>query len=246
MSGGDPSRATMVVTLDGLSGSGKSTLARELARRLGWTWLDSGAWYRALTWAVLRAGADPAVEDQVLDVLFRTHLDAESDGRVRVDGRFPGDALRTPEIDRAVAVLADHPRVRAELVRRMREFAAHAAAAGAGLVADGRDAGAVIFPDADLKVFVDAPLAVRARRRLAQRGGPVEDPAAEAAMERELATRDARDLARGEAAPRPRSGTFVLENTDGIEEAIGSLLSRIQRLRAVREAPGSGAGPSPD
>ena len=191
-----------------------------LARALGWSFLDSGAWYRALTWAALEAGVDPADREAVLATLSAIRITSSEDGTVAVDGTVPGDALRTARIDAAVGRVADHPEVRAELVRRMRAAAADAP----GLVADGRDAGTVIFPDAGLKVFVDVAPDERARRRHAQAGGE-EGGRSLAEVRRALDERDARDAARGEAAPRvPADGTVLDNNRNTVEEAVGCLL----------------------
>jgi cytidylate kinase len=228
MSGEKVPLAVPVVTLDGWSGSGKSTLARALARRLGWTYLDSGAWYRALAWAVLREGGDPADGQQALATLFRIRLDADASGTVTVDGRALSSELRTPRMDRAVSQVADHPAVRAALNERMRACALRAPG---GLVADGRDAGSVIFPEASLKVFVAASLEERARRRAEQRG---EDPILVLA---ELAERDRREGARGASAPRAAQAEQVLENeTLTVEEAVGSLLAWIAAKGLVQAA----------
>ena len=220
MSRARESTGARVITLDGLSGSGKSTLARALARELGWSFLDSGAWYRALTWAVLEAGIDPADGSGVLATLSGIQITSSEDGTVAVDGATLGIVLRSPRIDAAVGRVADHPPVRAELVRRMRA----AASAARGLVADGRDAGTVIFPDAGLKVFVDVTPDERARRRHAQ--ATATDPGRSlAAVRRALDERDARDAARGEAAPRVPADGVVLDNTNNtVQEAVGRLL----------------------
>jgi cytidylate kinase len=217
------SRIRPVVTLDGHSGSGKSTLARQLARELGWAYLDSGAWYRALTWATLREGADPTDASQVLDVLSRLTLTSTPDGEVLVGGDRPGDGLRTPAIDAAVSEVADHPDVRRALTARMQELRIQAGVEG--VVADGRDAGAVIFPDAGLKIFVEVTLAVRAARRFAQQQAAGMATTLEQAHDA-LAARDARDGARGEAAPRIHEGDRVLQNDElSVEEAIRRLLA---------------------
>lgn len=219
MSGDRARPAVPILTLDGWSGSGKSTLARTLAGRLGWTYLDSGAWYRALAWAVLRAGLRPDAENEVLELLFRIQLSSLPDGRVLVDGFEPGAALRTPELDRAVSRVADHPRVRAALNELMRASATQPGTAG--LVADGRDAGSIIFPEARLKVFVEAGLDVRAHRRADQRPG--QDFVTVRALIQE---RDLRDGARGASAPHPASAGRVLQNDSiTVEEAVGRLLA---------------------
>lgn len=237
MSGEEAPLAVPVVALDGWSGSGKSTLARALARRLGWAYLDSGAWYRALAWAVLRDGAEPADPEQTLDTLFRIRLGADDAGEVTVDGAAPGAALRSPAIDRAVSLVADHPAVRSALVARMRAFAR---GARAGLVADGRDAGSVIFPEARLKVFVAASLEERAARRARQRGAEA------GAVRAELAERDRRDGARGVSAPRSATADRVLDNEKlTVEEAVGSLLSWVRACGPLQDAP-RGARPASD
>ncbi len=235
MSGEDASLAVPVVTLDGWSGSGKSTLARVLAEQLGWTYLDSGAWYRALAWAVLQNRSDPNDCEQVLATLFRIRLDAQASGSVTVDGHAPAAALRTPAMDRAVTQVADHLPVRAELNARMRAVAHRAAR---GLVADGRDAGSVIFPEAQLKVFVDASLEERARRRAAQRGADL------LSIRAEIAERDRRDGARGASAPQSVQADCVLQNeTLTVEEAVGRLLAWIQAHGLAPAAPGGPTAP---
>lgn len=215
-----------VVTLDGHSGSGKSTLARHLARELGWAYLDSGAWYRALTWATLREGADPTDAGQVLDVLSRLTLSSTPTGEVIVDDLRPGQELRTPAIDAKVSEVADHPKVRAALTERMQQLREQAGVHG--VVADGRDAGAVIFPDAALKIFVEVSLEVRAARRHAQQQAAGLQTTLEEARAA-LAARDARDAARGEAAPQIHPGDQVLQNDNhSVEEAIRRLLAWTQ------------------
>ncbi len=217
-----PRKGAPVITLDGLSGSGKSTLARRLAAALGWAWLDSGAWYRALTREVLDRGLDPEDGRQVLETLLSITLQGREDGTVSLDGRVCGSELRTPEVDDAVAKVADHREVRAALDRMMRRL--REIPGVRGVVADGRDAGTVIFPDADLKVFVQAGLEVRLARRLAQAraAGGTPDPAR---LRAALESRDARDSARGESAPRAVDGGAVLDNDSlTVEQAIRRLL----------------------
>lgn len=242
MSAAGPSQRTPVVTLDGLAGSGKSTLARRLAQRLGWAYLDSGAWYRALTWVVLARGADAAAENEVLDTLSRIELHCHADGRVIVDGRPLQAELRTARVDAAVVEVADHPRVRAALDERMRRLRSHAGVTG--VVADGRDAGTVIFPDADLKVFVEASREERARRRAAQQraaGLPVQEQAVLAA----LAERDARDASRGASAPRLSPGGRQLDNSKlSEEEAVERLLTWVAPLLHPPDAGARAADPT--
>lgn len=241
-----PARAP-VITLDGLAGSGKSTLARRLAERLGWAWLDSGAWYRAMTWACREHGVDPGDPGAILDLLSRIDIHAHPDGTVVVDGRPLRQELRTPEIDALVGEVADHPPVREALMAHMRRLRTRPGIAG--IVADGRDAGTVIFPDADLKVFVQAEMATRTRRRWEQLqsrpGGPPPgvDPVA---VEAALRERDSRDAARGASAPRPApDGRILVNDTLTVEEAIGRLLAWAAELGGRRGASGPAVPPIP-
>jgi cytidylate kinase len=153
-----------VVAIDGPAGAGKSTLARAVAEYLGLDRLDTGAMYRAVTWAALRRGIDLADADAV--ARLARDLDIEVDGRVLVDGDDATAGIRTPEVDAAVSVVAANPEVRTELVRRQRAWVA---ARGSGVV-EGRDIGTVVLPDADLKVYLTASTETRARRRAEERG----------------------------------------------------------------------------
>lgn len=220
----DPVRP--VIALDGLSGSGKSTLARCLAAALGWHYVDSGAWYRAVTLACLERGVSCTDPRAVLALLSSLQLQACPDGSVLLGGTDPGSALRTPEIDASVALVADIPEVRTELNGRMRSL--HLDTAVRGLVVDGRDASTVIFPGADLKVFVRVDLETRARRRWEQQ----RDAGLEITFEQvhsALLARDERDGARGESAPRIADGARVLDNNQiTVEEATECLLSWAQ------------------
>lgn len=219
----------LVITVDGNSGSGKSSLARKLAIELNWSFLDSGAWYRALTWAALRAEVDPSNEESVLATLSEIEIHCDSHGKVFVDGEACTDCLRTPLIDQHVSAIADHVAVRKALNQRMREMACTSKAEG--LVADGRDAGTIIFPNAALKVFVSAGLKIRAQRRFQQMqksGIEITLPEVETA----LAARDAHDALRGDAAPHPTVQSRILDNDrKSLEEAVGCLLTWALQLQ---------------
>jgi cytidylate kinase len=165
-----------VVAIDGPAGSGKSTVARAVADALGLPALDTGAMYRALTWAVLDAGVDPADAAAVVGV--SEGLDLDVGPPVRVGGRDVNDAIRTAEVSAAVSVVAAVPQVRVRLVAAQREWiGVH----GGGVV-EGRDIGTVVAPDAVLKIYLVASEEERARRRLQQddaaemAGGPASDP----------------------------------------------------------------------
>ena len=148
-----------VVAIDGPAGSGKSTLSRALAERLGLDRLDTGAMYRAVAWAVLRDGIDPADAEAVATVA--QGLDLSSGERVVADGTDVTEAVRSPEVSAAVSAVAANPAVRAVMVARQRAWIAQR---GGGVV-EGRDIGSVVLPDADLKLYLTADPEVRAARR---------------------------------------------------------------------------------
>jgi CMP/dCMP kinase len=156
-----------VVAIDGPAGSGKSTIAKLLADRLGLAYLDTGAMYRSVAFAVLRDGLDPADGEAVAALAAATTIAV--DDTVVIDGDDATDAIRGPEVSAVVSVVSAHPGVRSELVRRQREWAeTH----GGGVV-EGRDIGTVVFPDATLKVFLTASEEERVRRRAVQSGEAV-------------------------------------------------------------------------
>jgi cytidylate kinase len=149
----------LIIAIDGPSGAGKGTIARAVAARLGYRHVDTGAMYRALAWKALQQSLDLADEAALAALAARVSFDV-SEGRVRVDGQDVADAIRTPEIDRAAAAVARLPRVREALIANQR-----AMGAGGGVVMEGRDIGTVVFPAADVKIFLDASPEERARRR---------------------------------------------------------------------------------
>ena len=148
-----------VIAIDGPVGAGKSTVARALAGRLGWGHLDTGAMYRAVALATLRAGVDP--EDQTAVATLAQGVELAVGDRVTLDGADVTEAIRGPDVNQVVSVVAANPGVRAEMVRRQRAWAE---ARGGGVI-EGRDIGTVVFPDAKLKVFLTASDEARAARR---------------------------------------------------------------------------------
>jgi cytidylate kinase len=158
------SASVRVVAIDGPAGAGKSTLARAVAEHLGLDRLDTGAMYRAVTWAALRRGVDLGDAAAVAELARR--LDIEVGGRVLVDGEDATEGIRTPEVDSAVSVVAANPDVRVDMVRRQRAWLTER---GEGVV-EGRDIGTVVLPDADLKIYLTASSETRAERRARERG----------------------------------------------------------------------------
>ncbi len=173
----------MIVAIDGPAGAGKSSVARALAARLGFRYLDTGAMYRALAWLALERGI--ALDDEeALAELARAHpVTFEEDLSVSVDGRDVTAAIREPRIDAAVPVVARHPTVREVMRERQRALGEQG-----NSVIEGRDIGVVVMPHAELKVWLVADPAVRARRRHAERDGIAHDELAS-----ELRRRDERD-----------------------------------------------------
>ncbi|GHJ08815.1 cytidylate kinase [Micromonospora humidisoli] len=206
-----------VVAVDGPSGSGKSTVSRRLAAGLGARYLDTGAMYRAITWAVLRSGVDladaAAVGKVAEEVELRIGTDPQGYG-VTVDGVTVDREIRGPEVTGAVSAVAAVPAVRALLVARQRELITHAGR----IVVEGRDIGAVVAPDADLKVYLTASEAARARRRSA------EDAVDVAATAADLARRDRLDSTRTVDPLRQSADAVELDTTElGIDEVVDLL-----------------------
>jgi cytidylate kinase len=190
-------RKRLVIAVDGPVGAGKSTAARRLAQALGYVYIDSGAMYRAMGWKVVRAGMDLQDREGVAALADTTDIRVAlgpAGPRLLVDGRDVTAELRTPTMDEASSVVSTYPEVRRRLVALQRETAK-----AGGIVMDGRDIGTVVFPDADLKFYLDADLSVRARRRLQdlRQGGGDADMAG---VQADVARRDARDRGR-EASP---------------------------------------------
>lgn len=216
----------MIIAIDGPAASGKSTAARALARELDLTFLDTGAMYRAVTLTVLDRGVDPGDEFACASIAQAVDITFDGDGRVLINGR-PGEPLvRGPEVTRHVSAVSAHPAVRRALVADQQAIAAAAAAAGGGIVAEGRDTTSVVFPDADLKVFLVASPRERARRRALEEGTPER----QGELEQDLERRDHLDSTRDDSPLTEVEDAFRLE-TDGLtpDEVVGALASEARR-----------------
>jgi cytidylate kinase len=217
---------TPVVTVDGPSGAGKGTLCMLLAKKLGFHLLDSGAIYRVLALAAIHHGVDLESEDAL--VPLATHLDvqfiAEGDlVKVILEGEDVSGELRKEETGMAASKVAALPRVREALLRRQRAFAE-----GQGLVADGRDMGTVVFPQAEVKIFLDASAEERANRRLKQLQGKGLDVKFDDLLS-EIQERDDRDRNRPVAPLRPAEDALVLDSTSmTIDEVVEKALQYIE------------------
>ena len=223
MSTGD--RREPVITIDGPAGAGKSTAARELARRLGFRLLDTGAMYRALAWAVREAGI-PAEDGPALRALLANTTIELIDDRVRVNGRDVTAEIRTPAIGELTSLLTMLRPVREKLTPVQRALAGRG-----GVVLEGRDTGSVVCPDAEVKFYLDADLDARARRRqeeLAVRGVRLDL----SAVREEVARRDRQDMGRA-IAPLVRPADAVVVDTTGLDEdaVVERLLEAVERAR---------------
>jgi cytidylate kinase len=215
----EPSATLRVVAIDGPAGSGKSTVARAVAERVGLPYLDTGAMYRSIAFAALRAAVDPEDAEVVGNLAEGIELSVEPDGTVTVDGVDATIEIRGPEVTRAVSIVAANPRVRAEMVRRQREWADQRG----GGVMEGRDIGSVVFPDAVLKVYLDADPEVRAERRSKEMTDLEYETVAA-----DLARRDALDQGREHSPLREADDAFVIDTSDlGIDDIVEVIVERL-------------------
>jgi cytidylate kinase len=233
----------LIVAIDGPSGAGKGTVARALAARLNYCHIDTGAMYRAVAWKAVHEKLDLQDEDALARLAERAEIDV-SDGLVRVDGHDVRQAIRTPEIDTAAAAVARQPRVREVLISQQREMGARG-----GVVMEGRDIGTVVFPKAEVKIYLDATPDERARRRAhdpahsAGKGtGPVQNVNVASALAARdnsdpvhivgwaRGARDNRDRTRA-ASPLAVAADAVVIDTTGlpIDEVVNRVMALVQQ-----------------
>jgi CMP/dCMP kinase len=220
------------VTLDGPSGTGKSSVARDVARRLGAAYLDTGAMYRAATVAVLDSGVSLDDKVAVARAVAGARIDVGTDARrevVEVDGVDVRDRIRGAEVTRAVSPVSAVPAVRRRLVAQQRALVAEADA----VVVEGRDIGTVVLPGATLKVYLTASPEVRAERRAGQLG--VTDPQKIAGLAKDMRRRDEYDSRRADSPLRPAEDAVVVDSTD---LGKGAVVERIVELARSAVAAG--------
>ncbi len=208
----------MIVAIDGPAGAGKSTVARHLAERLGFSYLDTGAMYRALTWLARRRGVALDLADEIAALALAHPVEFDEAGRVFIDGADVTSSIRKPDIDKLVPVVARHPQVREVMRERQR-----ALGEVGNVVIEGRDIGTVVAPQAQVKVYLVADPKVRAARRSIERPGVGAD-----ALATDLRLRDEKDAVN----MRPAADAVEIDTTD-LE--IGDVVGRIEALVLARQ-----------
>jgi cytidylate kinase len=217
----------LVITVDGPAGAGKSTVARRLARAMGVKYLDTGAMYRALTWKALESGADLEDTQALVELARETRIDLKPDGRVLCDGTDVTREIRTPEVTDNIFRVADEPGCRKVLIEQQRRIARER-----DIVTEGRDQGTEVFPDADLKFYLDASLEERARRRMRDMREAGENVPLEK-VKCQMARRDRQDRSRPMGYLRRTDDMIVIDSTDmTVDEVVRRMRREVEQHRA--------------
>jgi cytidylate kinase len=220
----------LVIAIDGPSGAGKSTVGRALASRLGYVFLDTGAMYRALALKALRQAVPLDQVAALADLAHTTSIELTSGRHVLLDGEDVTDAIRTREVTAASSRVSAHGSVRREMVRRQQELGR-----AGGVVLDGRDIGTTVFPDAEVKFYLDADTTHRARRRHAEQQAA--GTAAELeAVERDLRERDHADRSRADSPLVQAHDALYLDTTEqDADQVLAHMLAVVEERRASRQ-----------
>src|ERR1700756_1229548 len=229
----------LIIAIDGPAGAGKSTVARHLAAHFGLLNLETGAMYRAFGLKALRSGIDPDDAAALQRLARATEIALEptpAGNRVLLDGEDVTDRIRDPEVTQAASRVSVHPAIRAWMVDLQREMGK-----AGGVVMEGRDIGTVVFPDADIKFFLDASPEARSQRRYEQAAGPVSiaasaDGMSHAEITRELRERDERDRNRAQSPLRPAPDAIIIDSTSlSLEQVLDQIESVVnEKLEQAR------------
>lgn len=211
----------MVIAIDGPAGAGKSTVAQGVAKSLGFTYLDSGAMYRCVALAALDRQLDLDDGERLGEMAWRLGIGFDG-GSISLDGEPVGGRIRSPEVTVAASRVSVHPQVRQAMVKRQRELIA-----AGNYVAEGRDIGTVVSPDAPLKVFLTASAVERARRRAAQTGESVD------AVSEAIEDRDRRDTSREHGALRAADDSVAVDTTDLTVDQVVERIAGLARERGI-------------
>jgi cytidylate kinase len=215
----------IIVAIDGPAGAGKSTVAKAVAQRMGFLHVDSGAMYRAVALWAVENNIDPSDDHKLVPLSESAEIEL-TDGRVKLNGRDVTAEIRLPEVSRAASRVSAIPGVRRELVMKQQEYAAESS-----VVMEGRDIGTVVYPRAQVKIFLDASPEVRARRRVDESGGDYEQ------VLRDIRERDDRDATRADSPLRQAEDAIYLDTSALDQEGV-----ILAVLRIVREKTSNGKG----
>ena len=211
----------MVIAIDGPAGAGKSTVAKGVARALGFTYLDSGAMYRAVALAALERGIDLDDGERLGELAWDLGINFDGD-TIHLDGKPVEGRIRSPEVTVAASHVSVHPQVRQAMVKRQRELIA-----SGDYVAEGRDIGTVVSPESPLKVFLTADEQERARRRAVDSGEPVDE------VRQAIGDRDRRDQERADSPLRRAPGAVNIDTTDLTRDEVVEEIAKLARERGV-------------
>ena len=208
----------------GPAGSGKSTIAQRLAEKLDYLYLNSGSMYRAMTLLALREGGNPADVSALIQLAKSCRIDFSNNGKTTLlNGEDVSDALRTPEIDRAIADIAKIPDIRREMVRQQRRIGENG-----GIIVEGRDVTTIVFPEADLKFYISASVEERAKRRFTEQQAKNIETTLER-VEQDIRERDQMDKSREHSPLQTAEDAIVVDTTSmTINQAVEFVLNRVE------------------